>query len=101
MPTTKHLVFNSNSHTENGYTYTFLDFEYSHLIIIKTIYSLKNKASIALFNESTRQSILKLNDYYTHTTRGLHVYSYSYRGIYSVYEHRPETPELITRTVEL
>ena len=79
MPTTKHLVFNSNSHTENGYTYTFLDFEYSHLIIIKTIYSLKNKASIALFNESTRQSILKLNDYYTHTTRGLHVY----RGLYT------------------
>jgi len=51
-------------------THTILDFEYSHLIIIKkTFYSLKNKASTGFLKiASTGQSILKLNDYYTHST---------------------------------
>ena len=49
MPSTKRLGFNSNSHTENGYQNTFGDFEYIHVIIIKTIYYLKNKVPIAFF----------------------------------------------------
>ena len=32
-------------------------------------------------NASARQSILKMNDYYTHSARGLHSYSDSYRGL--------------------
>ena len=68
MQSTKRIGFNSNSHTENGYTFIFWDFEYSHLIIIKTIYSLENKESTAFLNASTRQSILKLKDYYTCST---------------------------------
>ena len=66
-------------------THTILDFEYSHLIIIKkTFYSLKNKASTGFLKiASTGQSILKLNDYYTHTARGLHAYSDSYRGLHT------------------
>ena len=49
MPSTKRLGFNSNSHTENAYPNTFWDFEYIHVIIIKTIYYLKNKVPIAFF----------------------------------------------------
>ena len=57
MPSTKRIGFKINA--ENGYTYTFL------------------------LNASTRQSILKLNDYSTPTARGLHAYSDSYRGLHT------------------
>ena len=41
-----------------------------------------------LQNASPRQSILKLNDYHTHTSRGLHVYSYSYGGLHYTKENK-------------